>query len=489
MHDKLLEYLPAIAAVISFTLAFLTAIKVIADTHSSTKTLAYLLVVFFIPILGSIIYFSFGVNYRKKRLYSRKIVADSKLLEEIERRHYSFSQKIALEEKEKLLCHSDMVTFLLNDSRAPLSRNKATLLVNGEKKFPEVIKCLEGAKDFIHIEYYIYDHDEIGTRIAEILMRKVKEGVTVRFIYDDFGSHSIKKSLVREMREAGVKVFPFYKIKLVFFANRINYRDHRKIIIIDGKVGFIGGINVSDRYINNDKVNGRLYWRDTHIKLEGPAVSSLQFNFLTNWNFCSGENIQADRYYFPILVAEGKGEDLVQVVAGGPDYPRPNIMLTYFAAIVSAVKKVYITSPYFIPNDSICDALQKAALSGIDVRLLVPKISDSKFVNAASRSYYGELIASGVKVYLYKKGFVHAKTIMVDENLSIVGTANMDSRSFDLNFEITAVVYSERICSELETSFMKDIEDSDEISLEEWSSRSRYSRFVDKIARLVSPLL
>ena len=191
------------------------------------------------------------------------------------------------------------------------------------------------------------------------------------------------------------------------------------------------------------------------------------------------------------MVGRDVGQDrlLVQVVAGGPDYPRPNIMLTYFAAIVSAVKKVYITSPYFIPNDSICDALQKAALSGIDVRLLVPKISDSKFVNAASRSYYGELIASGVKVYLYKKGFVHAKTIMVDENLSIVGTANMDSRSFDLNFEITAVVYSERICSELETSFMKDIEDSDEISLEEWSSRSRYSRFVDKIARLVSPLL
>jgi cardiolipin synthase len=339
------------------------------------------------------------------------------------------------------------------------------------------------------MEYYIFEDDQIGKKIRSLLIRKAKEGVKIRIIFDDFGSHDLWDDAVDEFREHGVEIFPFYRIHFILLANRINYRDHRKVVILDGTIGFIGGMNIADRYINGTL--GNHFWRDTHIKIEGSAVLTLQYHFLSNWNFCSGQElgISMGHDLFPDIPNHESANDLVQIVSSGPDYPRQSIMLSYFTAITSATKLVYITSPYFIPNESIVNAVKKAAFSGKDVRLLMPEHSDSKFVDGASRFYFQDLLEAGVKIYLYKKGVIHAKTIVVDNSLSIIGTANMDLRSFELNFEINAVVYSERINEELKYQFLKDLDDSVLITLGDWNKRGLVKTFLAAGARIMAPLL
>ena len=489
MLDFIIKHYPSISLAFVILLSVFTVIRVIRDTNNSSKTLAYILLVLLLPVAGSIIYFAFGINYRRRKMFSKNILANEELFAKMEGRLLAGSKKVLAEAHENIRGHESLITLLMNDARSVLSYNNVELLINGEEKFPAVIGALEAAKEFIHIEYYIFDDDEIGRTIIELLKRKAAEGVTVRFIYDDFGSNDINDDLLREMREAGVLAFPFYEVKFFLLANRLNYRDHRKIIIIDGKTGFTGGINVSDKYINKGDAE-KLYWRDTHIKITGPAVNSLQYHFIVNWNFCSESMLKIEASLFPEDTAKDPGEnDLVQIVAGGPDYPSSSIMLSFFAAIARAREKVYITSPYFIPNESICEALKMAALSGKDVRLLLPGISDSVVVNAAARSFFQEMLTSGVRIYLYQKGFIHAKTVIVDDSLSIIGTANMDARSFDLNFEINSVIYSKDICRRLYDIFLQDIEFSEEATLTEWGKRKWWQELRDDIARLLSPLL
>lgn len=489
MLDFLIKHSSSISLTFVLLLAVFTVVRIIRDTNNSSKTLAYILLVFLLPVAGSIIYFAFGVNYRRRKMFSKKILANEALFERIEGRLLEQSRLVLKEQHANIAGADNLANLLMNDARAPLSYNKVELLTNGEQKFPEVISALKAATKFIHIEYYIFDYDEIGKEIIAVLKERVAAGVTVRFIYDDFGSHQINDDVLGDLREAGILAFPFYEVKFFLLANRLNYRNHRKIIIVDGNIGFTGGINVSDRYINRG-LPEELYWRDTHVKITGSAVNSLQYHFIANWNFCSEQMLKLEPEYFTkITEPSAEAEDLVQIVAGGPDYPSSSVMLSFFTAIVSARQKIFITSPYFIPNESICDALKTAALSGKDVRLLLPGISDSKIVNAAARSYFQEMLLSGVKIYLYQKGFVHAKTMVVDDKIAIVGTANMDARSFDLNFEINAIVYSKRVCAELTEMFLKDLEDSDETTLEEWNERKWWQELRDDLARLLSPLL
>lgn len=489
MWEQFLKHYPTISLVFIILLSVFTIVRIIMDTNNSAKTMAYILLVFLFPIGGAIIYFAFGVNYRRRKLFSKKIILNEDLFTKIEDRLSEASLEALNEGHENIRGNEDLIRLLLKDSKAPLSYNKVKLLINGEEKFAAVLKALESAELFIHMEYYIFDDDEIGNKIISLLKIKAQQGVTVRFIYDDFGSHGLADDTIATMKEAGIQVFPFFEVKFYLLANRINYRDHRKIIIVDGLVGFTGGINVSDRYINDGDAE-RLYWRDTHVMIEGPAVNSLQYHFIANWNFCTDETLEINRMFFPnIFEKKENHEDLVQIVAGGPDYPTSGIMLSFFTAIVNAKERVYITSPYFVPNESIYDALKKAALSGKDTRLLLPGISDSKIVNAAARSYFKDLLACGVRIFLYQKGFIHAKTIIVDDNLSMVGSANMDARSFDLNFEINAVVYSKKICQELSQAYLNDINYSVELSAKEWEKRAWWRELFDDIARLLSPLL
>ena len=376
---------------------------------------------------------------------------------------------------------------MISDSLRPLtSKNIVTVFKNGEEKFPDVFSTLEKAEKFIHIEYFIIENDHTCNRLKNILIKKVKEGVKVRVLYDDFGSRNIRKTLVAEMQAEGVEIYPFFPIKFPNLANRINYRDHRKIIIVDGHTGYLGGINFSDKYDNRFK--NEWYWRDTHFKLEGSAVNTMQYLFLTNWNFCCKDQVKLNELHFP-RQEPGEKKTLVQIAGSGPDSLRSTLMYSLLAALYSANEEICITTPYFIPNESVNDAIKNAALGGVKVKLLVPGISDTYFVKNAAKSYYSELLVAGVEIFQYKKGFVHAKTITIDKNLSIVGTANMDIRSFELNFEINAFIYDQDLAQQLRDHFYQDLKDSETIVLELWKKRGVCSKIKEAVSRLFSPIL
>lgn len=469
----------------------LVCLRIVYDTRNTTKTLAYLLLVIFLPVIGILFYFSFGTNYRKRKMYSKKIIDDDNLAQKLRESIFQSSRETFEKNRPLLQSYRELAYLLANDSMSALSaNNQVKLLVNGEEKFPEVLTALKSARHHIHIEYYIYEDDEIGKAIEAVLIQKAKEGIKVRFIYDDFGSRSIRKKLARRLKKAGVNTFPFYKIFFIAFANRINYRNHRKIIVIDGSVGFVGGINVSDRYVNKIDNAKKLFWRDTHLRIEGSGVHYLQYVFLCDWNFCANDRLQPDQLFFPQKATgvTGSGK-IVQIAASGPNSDTPTILFSLLQAINLGSTEILITTPYFIPGESIIDALMTASLGGVQVKILVPDKSDSAIVNAAARSYYDDLLKAGVKIYRYKKGFLHAKTMVIDTKISIVGTANMDNRSFDLNFEVNAIVYDVEFAAELRASFYKDLEDAEQIDALAWDQRPFYKQLAEKTARLVSPLL
>lgn len=465
-------------------------LRVLFDTRSTTKALAYILFIFFIPVLGILFYFSFGINYRKRKLYSKKIFQDGPMRFQIRKRMNAYSEAIG---NSGLVSDSykNLYEFIRHSGSSPLTANNSvSLLINGEEKFPALLTALEAATSHIHLEYYIYENDKTGNAVADVLMRKAQEGVEVKFLYDDFGSHDLRKNLIKELEAAGVETAPFYKIIWFAFANRINYRNHRKIVIIDGDTGFVGGINMSDRYRNDLEPGNELYWRDTHLKLVGPATSYLQYLFLCDWNFCSPKKLEYSPVYFPkVSLSDNVSNHVVQMAASGPDSAEPVIFYTLLAAISAAKKSIYITSPYFIPGESLMDTLIIAIQAGLDVKILVPGISDSKMVNAAASAYYTELLRHGAQIYLYNKGFVHAKTMVIDNDLAIVGSANMDYRSFDLNFEVNAMVYSNEIAHQLTEVFETDLKNAELIDAETWINRPKYIHLWERFVRLLSPFL
>ncbi|MDB4904546.1 MAG: cardiolipin synthase, partial [Mucilaginibacter sp.] len=446
------------AAIIYVCLVIFVCLRILYDTNSTSKAFAYILIAIFFPGIGMLIYFAVGANYRKDKLYSKKIITDNKLLAEVRNKIYHESEKTLDTGEPEVKSHKKLTRMLLNDNSPLAGNNEVKLLLNGENKFPEVLLALKNAQHHIHIQYYIFENDNIGNQIKDILIERAAAGVKVRFIYDDFGSRSIRKTLAPELINSGIEAYPFYKILFIAFSNRTNYRNHRKIIVIDGCTGFVGGINVSDRYINGiDKE--QVYWRDTHVMINGPGVYYLQYLFICDWNFCSGKHLKLRNDFFCSTKSK-KGNAIVQIAASGPDSDVPTIMFSLVETIGMAQDEILITSPYFIPGESILDALNVAALSGVKVKLLVPDKSDSWMVNAAARSYYGEMLDTGVEIYLYKKGFVHAKTVVADGQLAIIGTANMDHRSFELNFEVNCMIYDSKIAQQLRDAFFNDIKDA-----------------------------
>jgi cardiolipin synthase len=462
-------------------------LRVIYETRSATKTMAYLLLILFIPVGGIIFYILFGINFWKTKLYSRKSLDDEKMLNRLKKEMEIYVKETISPLDLSIENNRELAVMVEKELRSPLTRrNKVKLLLNGEEKFPEVLEAIRNAKHHIHIEYYIYEWDEIGEQVAELLIQKANEGVKVRFIYDDFGSPNIKKKTEERMRKAGIEIYPFQKVHFYLLANRLNYRNHRKIIVIDGQIGFTGGINVSDKYINNG--SHKLFWRDTHLRIDGPGVFYLQYLFLADWNFCSGKVLAPEKFHFSVP-ADSKDDCFLQVAASGPDSVQPSILFSLLQAIYLARKEILITTPYFIPGDSILQALRIAALSGLSVKLLVPGVADSRLVNAASKSYYEDLLCAGVDIYMYQKGFVHAKTLVADGILSIIGTANMDLRSFELNFEVNVMLYDRKFSEQLRTVFFKDLEDAEKIDKDAWCQRPAYNQLPERIARLFSHVL
>lgn len=476
--------------ILYIVLVILVVLRVLYDSRSSSKALAYILFIVLVPLIGMLFYFSFGVNYRKRKLYSKKIIKDKVLRNEIDSRIKSYSEQVS---KSGLLGdeYLNISRFIFNSAGSPPTGNNAVkLLVNGEQKFPELLRALRDAKSHIHLEYYIYENDTTGNAIADILIEKAREGLEVRFMYDDFGSHSLGAKFIKRLEAGGVLTAPFYKIKWYALGNRINYRNHRKIVVIDGVRSFVGGINISDKYRNDGKSESDLYWRDTHLMIDGPATFYLQHIFLSDWNFCSREKIEFDTVYFPVHSGTDRvSRELVQLVPSGPDSALPLIFYSLMDAIGTAQSRIRITSPYFIPGESLMDALIIAAKSGVEVEILVPGISDSRMVNSAARSYYTELLPHGVRIFTYNKGFVHAKTMVIDDELAVVGSANMDYRSFDLNFEINAMLYGKELNAQLSAAFENDLKHSTEIIAADWLHRPKYISLWEKMVRLLSPFL
>ena len=473
------------ALILYSCLVIFVCLRILYDVRSTSKTFAYLLITIFLPGLGMLIYFALGANYRKAHLFSKKIVNDDKLFDEIREKIDHESEKTMDTSEPEVQSHKKLAKLLLNDNSPLTGNNEVKLLLNGENKFPEVLEALRNAQHHIHMEYYIFENDDIGNQVKDILVQKVAEGVKVRFIYDDFGARSIRHNIVPELKKAGIEAYPFYKILVIALSNRTNYRNHRKIIVIDGCTGFVGGINVSDRYINGKKK--QLFWRDTHVKISGPGVYYLQYLFICDWNFCSGTHLSLQDDFF-CSAKNDKGNAIVQIAASGPDSETPTIMLSLMEAIGMAQEELLLTTPYFIPGESLIDAINVATLSGVKVKLLVPNKSDSFLVNAAAKSYYGGLLECGAEIYLYNKGFVHAKTMVADSQLAVVGSANLDHRSFELNFEVNSMIYDPDVAGQLRNAFYEDLKDATKIDPEAWKKRSLFKQLPEKMARLLSPL-
>ncbi len=466
-----------------------TIIRILLDTNSTPKTLAYILLVTVVPLLGIFIYYAFGINYRHQKATKKGIALQEEFTKEYKKNVPDHTKELVKAHATSLSKYDDLIHFLYYLGGEKLSINDFKLLINGEEKFPEVLKTLKTAKHFIHMEYYDWENDTRGNQIKDVLLERVTAGVKVRVMYDAYASRKMKHNIVKELKKAGAEVYPVIKVKLAAFANRMNHRDHRKVIIMDGHTGFVGGLNVSDRYDNS--IDTGLWWRDTHVKIEGETIHNLQRHFIVNWHAAQPNKLTISKDLFPDVKpkTEKKEVEFAQVAAGGPIYPMSPIMLSYFKIFTVAKHKLYVTNPYFIPSDSILDALKQAAISGVDVRLMMPKKSDSAIVGAASKFYYEELLQAGVKIFMYKKGFVHAKTVVVDDDLSVVGTANMDIRSFDLNFEIMSVIYGKSLNKKLGKAFLDDLELCDELFYEEWIKQGTLKKLTYAIARLVSSFL
>ncbi|HVI48058.1 MAG TPA: cardiolipin synthase [Chitinophaga sp.] len=474
-----------IGSVVLLILTFLGVVgTILLENRNPVKAIGYILVLVFIPIVGLIIYYFLGRDLRKKRRFTLKGSRDEVLFAK-----YWQSQRMEIEQMQYELRQradnkQELSAMLLNTRQSILTKNNAVkLLVNGEEKFPEVLAALRAAKHHIHIEYYIISADEIGNEVTQILIEKLNQGVQVRFIYDDLGSDRIGK-IPGQLKENGASIYPFSPVKIGLYLNA-NYRDHRKIIVIDGTVGFVGGINLDDRYINNGRHD--LFWRDTHLKIEGDAVNLLQLQFLMSYRYCSKEVFPFEAPYFQRSALNGTC--YTDIVASGPDSEWPMTMQSILMAINVAKHRIRITNPYFIPTEELLTALQMAALAGKDVQLLLPFHGDSFIVQHAALSYIKPLLEAGVKVFFYTRGFIHAKTMVIDDNLSWISSVNFDQRSFFLNCEIAAIVYDKDVATRLNRIFDEDLLYSLPVQETKWNKRNFPKRFMDAVCRLLSPLL
>jgi cardiolipin synthase len=479
-----LKYVYVICITAYVILIVWAAIKILLENKNPLKTHSYLLMLLLVPVIGLLVYILFGQDYRRNKLFSRKKAVDRDFILSYSEEQLRLSSNQQLVVDEKVRSKEKIINLLLRNNHSFLtSNNKIELLVNGENKFPVLIEDLRQAQHHIHIEYYIFDDDKIGNEIVEILCQKARDGVEVRFVYDDVGTSHIAKTFKKAFAKAGVMSYPFMPVYIPQLS-KANFRDHRKIVVIDGKIGYTGGINVADRYINQGT---QRYWRDTHMKVSGEAVRSLQVVFMLNWYFVSKQSLSFAPGYFPEL--DDYGHQCMQIIASGPDSDWASIMQAFFLAIATATDHILITSPYFIPNESILTALKTAAMSGVRVELIYPYVSDSIIVQAASMSYMKEILEAGVNIFLYTKGFIHAKTIIVDGVLSSVGTANMDYRSFDQNFEVNAMIYDTGIARQLTTHFEEDKLQCVPLQLSRWQQRPMRKRLIESTSRLLAPML
>lgn len=449
---------------------------VVLDNRNPVKTISWVMVLIFLPYLGLILYVFFGQRYRKQKIISKKSIRSIEnnpayLYEELDPAHYPPDWESLID----LLRESNM--------HPAFSGNQVTLFTNGQEQFDALFSDIEKSRKHIHLDYYIIEHGCIGNKLQQLLIKKAKEGVQVRVIYDDIGSWKTKRWYFQEMKDAGIQVYPFLRVLLPYLSPKFNYRNHRKIAVIDGEIGYTGGMNVADRYVGKGKY---AVWRDTQVRIVGKGVYGLQTAFLIDWFFVS-RDLLTSKFYFPDL--KEQGSSLVQVATSGPDTDWESIMQAFFSIIGKARHYVYIQTPYFLPNESLLMALQTAAMSGVDVRLMVPETTDTPLASLAMQSHFSEVMEAGVKIYRYKKGFLHAKTLVADDSVSTVGSTNFDYRSFELDFEVNAFVYDAGFAKQLKETFLNDMEDAVLLDPHVWSKRSKIIKWIESVCRLFGPLM
>ena len=448
---------------------------------------AWLLILYFMPIIGFVFYLLAGSDMHKRKIFKNKEIEDR--ISEIVRRQEYHAYSGSLEKVAPCLKgYSDLVLYNLETQGSMLTgNNDIKVFSDGEEKFAALKEDIKNAKKFIHLQYYIIKEDEVFKGIEELLVEKVKEGVEVRILYDAMGCRSVSKKYWKKLNAKGIQTAEFFPAFFGKINLRVNYRNHRKIAIIDNKIGYVGGFNVAREYIGKDKKFG--YWRDTHFRILGDAVANLHIRFILDWNYAARKNLFKDGKYMKVEPYESKEKCEVQIISSGPDSQMQNIRNNYLRLISKAEKSIYIQTPYFIPDESMLSALVIAIHSGVDVHIMIPCKPDHMFVYEATCAYIDELVKEGAHCYTYDNGFLHAKTMTVDDKVSICGTANMDIRSFALNFEVAAVVYDENKARQMRLLFEEDVKQSTKITRDMHKKRSLWFRVKERISRMLSPVL
>lgn len=482
IYDFLLPIILIVNIIFAITVVFI-------ERKNPTATIAWLMVLFFLPIIGFALYLIVGQTFHRDRMFRFKKEDDEKLTKVIESQKTELLYKEIPEPSSISIAYRRMMLMLIESNQAPVTvRNEVRVFIDGNDKFNALLEAIRGAQDHIHLEYYILKDDEIGREVFAALTERAKAGVSVRFLGDGLGCAGPKKAFYKPYLDAGGKLAFFFPSLINITHPRINYRNHRKIAVIDGKIGFIGGFNIGDDYLS--RVPEWAPWRDTAVEVVGHAVLAMQLRFFLDWNYAAkNEPLEYDHRYFPEQSKSREDWMPIQIVSGGPDTYWNPIKESYLKLIHLASDSVYIHTPYFIPDESIMDALRMAALAGIDVRIIMPSKPDHMFVYWAGYSYIQLLIESGVRAYTYDNGFVHSKTIVVDEVAASVGSANWDVRSFKLNFETNAIIYDANIAKELKEAFITDLDVCTELTPERFAALPGKIKFKMSISRLFSPLL
>jgi cardiolipin synthase len=465
-----------ISLIFIFDFIFILLI-IFLERDDPSATWAWILVVTLLPLFGIVFYLFFGLSPKNTRTFNKKRKQDKK-----QELNFNTQNKTLKNHKHDFnyLEKNIIRAGCQNPNSAVIAYNKINIYTNGKDKFKNLFKDFKKAEHFIHAQYFRIRDDKIGNKFIDNLTKKAEQGVKVRLIYDSFGSRSLSRKNINKLRKAGGEVHSFSDNIL-----SINYRHHRKNIIIDGQIAYIGGINVADEYLSRSQKFG--HWRDTHLRIQGESVDNLQHSFLLDWNFVSGENLLEEKSYFPPKKTKGKLP--VQIVSSGPDSREERIKILFLKMIYGAEKNIFIQTPYFIPDQAVLEALKAQALSGIDVRIMIPNQPDHPFVYSANNSFVEQLLEAGARCYQYANGFIHSKTMSIDGKILSVGTCNMDVRSFKLNFEINAFIYDSEFVKTHEDIFEKDLEASNEILMEDFKNRAWTMKIKESFSRLLSPLL
>ncbi len=462
---------------ILYALTILTIIAVIvSENRNPVKSLAWVTVLLVVPMVGVVLYIVFGRNIQTKRILSRrnrrkirKLVASPparpRNVQGVEPLHRQINLARAL-------CGTSYY-----------EGNDVEIFDNGTDKFNALLSDIASARRYINLQYYIIEDDTIGNRVIDALVERAQAGVKVRLIYDHVGSFKLSKQARKRMSRAGIDAHPFFKVAFPPFGTRINWRNHRKLAVIDGEIGYIGGMNIADRYITGGKFFPM--WRDLHLRLRGPAVGALQQSFAVDWTFM-GEPILTEEAGMSVETDRPAG---MQLVTGGPTSQWMNMTLIFQQAITAASKCIYIFTPYFIPSEGLLHALQVAALGKIDVRIMLPRRSDSDMLRWASFSFIQECLSSGIKVYLYNKGMLHSKAIIIDDDFATVGSTNFDFRSFEHNFEANMLIYSREFNARMKTIFFRDMRECTRLTTATWRKRPVMEKALESFFRLFSPIL